>query len=333
MTPSRLFRRPRALIVGYGDIGARCAPWLARRYRCLALLRDPARRAAARAAGLVPLQGDLDQPASLKRLAALAPALRVIVHLAPPPGDGLGDTRTAHLLAALRRRRGAATPAARAAIVPERPRRLVYASTSGVYGDRAGARIDETARVAPANARAQRRVAAEGLLRRAGARAPQSDLRVSILRVPGIYAAERLPLARLEQRMPALREAEDVYTNHIHADDLAAIVLRTLCRGKAQRIVHASDDSEMKMGDYFDRIAERYGRARPPRVSREAAQAALSPMMLSFMRESRRLDNTRLHRELGYRLRYPDVCAFLASEAACAVESSADGVAAHGPRP
>ncbi len=186
--------------------------------------------------------------------------------------------------------------------------KLVYASTTGVYGDCEGARIDETRPVRPANARAKRRVAAERRLRHATAR---GALTASIARIPGIYAASRLPLARLAKGTPALVEDDDVYTSHIHADDLAAIMVRLAARGRPARVIHASDDSELKMGDYFDRVADAFGLARAPRVRREEAERRLDPMLLSFMRESRRLANRRLKRELGVRLRYPSVDDFL----------------------
>ena len=194
-------------------------------------------------------------------------------------------------------------------IPPIRPSvRLIYASTSGVYGDCGGAWIDETRPVHPDNARAKRRVSAEAQLRRA---AQRGVLNVSIRRIPGIYAANRLPLARLEKGTPALAPADDVYTNHIHADDLAGILVVAIRRAKAQRVIHASDESEMRMGEYFDRIADAFNLPRAPRVSREQAEAQLDPMMLSFMRESRRLHNRRLREELRYTLRYPTIDAFI----------------------
>jgi nucleoside-diphosphate-sugar epimerase len=207
--------------------------------------------------------------------------------LAPPRPEGAFDVRTRKLTA----------------ILPEGAR-LVYVSTSGVYGDCGGALVDETRSVAPKNARAGRRVDAERVLRAWAARTASS---VAILRVPGIYAADRLPLKRLHEGTPALRAEDDVYTNHIQADDLARIVMLALFRGLPGRVYHAADDTRLKMGDYFDAVADAYGLARPPRLAREDLRAAVSPMLLSFMSESRRLDNTRMRRELGVRLRYPDV--------------------------
>jgi len=128
-----------------------------------------------------------------------------------------------------------------------------------------------------------------------------------ILRVPGIYAAERLPLARLRARTPVLRPEDDVYTSHVHADDLAGIVSRALEEDAAAGVYNAADDTEMKMGDWFDLVADTRGLPRPARVSREAAGQQIPGALLSFMQESRRLDNTRLKRVLGVRLRYPTV--------------------------
>lgn len=317
ISPRRL-GRPRLLIVGCGDIGTRCLRMLARRFRVFAVTSQPARRAELRAAGGVPLVADLDRPATLARLGSLAGR---VLQLAPPPARGEGDPRTQALLDALRRGSWRSRKARRKpAILPDRPygrsgarrpiqapRALVYASTSGVYGDRGGARVAEVQAVNPGTARARRRVAAERAVRGFGR---GSDWRASIVRIPGIYADERLPLARLKNRTPALASQDDVYTNHIHAHDLARAMIAALFRGKAQRIVHASDDSELRMADYFDLVADRRGLPRPPRLSRQQLRDAVEPSLLSFMSESRRLDNRRLKRELRLRLRYPTVASF-----------------------
>jgi nucleoside-diphosphate-sugar epimerase len=287
--PSR-FKRPTLLVVGCGDIGLRVVRLLRSRWRLLALTSSPERCAELRAAGAVPLLGNLDAPATIARLAGLADA---VLHLAPPPSHGPVDTRTANLLAALARKR--------------RVRCLVYASTSGVYGDCSGARIDETRALRPATDRARRRVDAEARVRRFGR---ALGVRVSLLRVPGIYALDRVggdPRERVARGTPALAPADDVFTNHIHADDLARACVAALHRGLPQRVVHASDDTELKMGDYFDRVADLFDLSHPPRVTREQAAATLSPMQLSFMSESRRLTNDRLKRELGLRLRHPTI--------------------------
>jgi nucleoside-diphosphate-sugar epimerase len=185
---------------------------------------------------------------------------------------------------------------------------VVYVSTSGVYGDCGGALVGETRPVAPQSARARRRVDAEQVLR-SWARGAHG--RLAILRVPGIYAADRLPLRRLEQGTPALAPQDDVYTNHIHADDLAHSVALALFRALPGRVYNAADDTRMKMGEYFDAVADAFGMARAPRLPRVQLQEEVSPMLLSFMAESRRLENLRLKRELGVRLRWPTVHAAL----------------------
>lgn len=289
MLPST-FKRPVLLIVGCGDVGMRVLHLLKGRYRLLALTSTPARAEALRTAGAVPLIGNLDDPATISRLAGLADA---VLHLAPPPLQGTTDPRTRHLLDALARK--------------GRVRCLVYGSTSGVYGNCGGAHFDETRAVNPGTDRARRRVDAESRIRWFGR---AHGVRVAILRIPGIYATDREgghPRERLLRGTAVLRADDDVYTNHIHADDLARACVAALARALPQRVIHASDDTDLTMGDYFDLAADLCGLPRPPRISRAEAQERLSPMLLSFMSESRRLDNQRLKRELRLALRYPTV--------------------------
>lgn len=289
-TRPRRFRQPVLLIVGCGDVGLRVARQLAGRWRVLALTSSADRAPALRAAGAVPLQGNLDTPATLGRLAGLADA---VLHLAPPARDGDTDERTRHLLQALARQ--------------GRVKRLVYGSTTGVYGDAGGARFDETRPVNPANDRARRRVDAEARVRWYG---QAFGVATTVLRIPGIYAGDRPgghPRERLARATPVLVAEDDVYTNHIHADDLARACIAALHRGLPQRIVHASDHSALKMGEYFDLAADLCGLPRPPRITREEAGRTMSAMQLSFWSESRRLDNRRLVKELRVVLRYPTV--------------------------
>jgi len=288
------FRQTRVLIVGCGDVGHRAACQLLPRCRVLALTSQADKAAALRLAGIVPLLGNLDHPRSLARLAGLATR---VMHLAPPPGSGTTDPRTAQLLMALARRGGVKS--------------LVYGSTTGVYGDALGALFDETRVVAPATDRGRRRVDAEARVRWWGRRqVMHSGTRASILRIPGIYALDREggdPRERVRRGSPVLVPEDDVYTNHIHADDLARACVAALWRGRPGRVAHVCDDTDMHMGDYFDWVADHFGLLRPPRMSRTEAAAALSPMQLSFMSESRRLMNQRLKTELRVQLRYPTI--------------------------
>ena len=337
----RRFLRQRVLIVGCGDVGQRVARlWapktpdlsiktaagarlergvlsktIANALPAKASPRGPIVRAltssadkcaALRALGITPLVGNLDERRSLRRLAGLAPR---VIHLAPPgsiQGDaasGTQDLRTRNLLRALVRHAGP---------VPQ----LVYGSTSGVYGDWGGAWVDETCALHASTARALRRVDAEQQLRRWALRFGRSGAAVHVLRIPGIYAGDReggTPVARLQRGTPVLRAEDDVFTSHIHADDLARAVERALWRGQPQRVSNVADQTALRMGDYFDLAADLWGLLRPPRISRADAAQQLSPVLLSFMSESRRLSNTRMRRELGVVLRYPTVVQGLAA--------------------
>ena len=278
--PAR-FRRARVLIVGCGDVGARVARLLLPRVRVLALCRSAGKAAALRQMGITPLAGDLDASASLRRLGALAGR---VLYLAPPSSTDGVDARALALARALRRR----WPAA-----------FVYGSTSGVYGDARGGFTPETRPLRPQTARARRRAAAEAVLRPLGA---------AVLRIPGIYAADRpggSPRARLERRAPVLAAPDDVYTSHIHAEDLARACALALWRARPRRAYNVCDDSQMKMGDWFDLAARLCGLPCPPRMPRAEAEAALPALQMSFLRESRRLTNQRLKRELRLKLRYP----------------------------
>ncbi len=293
--PAR-FRRERVLIVGCGDVGQRAARVLngARRVRILALTSSAERGPALRALGITPLLGNLDDPRSLRRLAGLATR---VLHLAPPPSSELADWRLDPRTRAL----------ARVLVQRSLPASVVYGSTTGVYGDCEGRWINEATPANPKTPRAWRRVDAEAAVHWLGR---ATGVRTTVLRIPGIYAPDRpggTPRERLQRGTPVLRAEDDVYTSHIHADDLARACVLALWRGKPQRNVNVVDDTQLRMGDYFDLAADLYGMPRPPRVARDAAGDQLPLVLLSFMSESRRLLNQRMKRELGLRLRYPTV--------------------------
>jgi nucleoside-diphosphate-sugar epimerase len=285
------------LIVGFGDIAQRAMPELVGRFRVVALVRTAETAARAVRLGATPAMGDLDRPESLASLRGTA---ECVLHLAPPDAGGDRDTRTRSLVDVLSAQR----MLAHANHTIRDLGRFVYVSTSGVYGDCDGAYVDETRPVNPQSDRARRRVDAERTLLDWGAR---EKVGVSILRVPGIYAADRLPIERIVRGTPALRAQDDVFTNHIHADDLVQACVAALLRGADGRIYNVSDDSETKMGDYFDLVADRAGLPRPPRIARADAPGLIPPALLSFMSESRRLVNRRMKVELGVALRYPNV--------------------------
>ena len=367
----RRFRRQRLLIIGCGDIGQRVVQQLHHGWQVMGVARSDETLQKIRTAGALAMRAD-----NAHRLARWATH---ILHAAPPASrDGeVTDRLTRGWLQALARARGqrasttfrpgrarrlgprsaAALLAVPAPAAQARSRsqhapapRLVYLSTTGVYGDRGGAFTRETDTLQPLTDRARRRVDAERQVRfgihrpdasnagspRAGhphadgsrsdsahrdsvrtfgarhRRLQQPPLPALVLRVPGIYAADRLPVERLRQQVPALVPADDVITNHIHADDLARIARTALLRGPRQRVINAVDDSQMTLGDYLDQVADRLGLPRPPRHSRAELTRTLSEVRMSFMRESRRLDSRRLKRELRVRLQWPTVAEFLA---------------------
>lgn len=286
---------PPVLIVGCGYVGGRLARQLTSEGRAVTGLVCSAESAAAlRRDGVTAIQADLDSAAALP---ALPGAGAEAYYFAPPPGEGDGDPRVARVLAAL-----AGCP----------PVRIVYISTSGVYGDCAGAWVDESHPLHPATPRARRRAAAEAALQ---AWSAATGVPVVILRVPGIYGPGKLPLERLRKGLPLLREQDSPFTNRIHVDDLIAVCRAAMTRGTPGAAYNVSDGQPSNMTDYFNRIADVTGLPRPPVVGREDIDA-LSPGMRAFMEESKRLDNRRMREELGVTLRYPTLEAGLAASLA-----------------
>lgn len=319
--PTRPLRQPRLLVVGCGDVGQRVLRLLRGRMRAVVLTSTAEKKTALRALGVRVLEGNLDQPQSLRRLAGLADR---VLHAAPPARTDahVREHRTAHLLNALARvrrdRKNRSDSSLRS--IGSATLRLVYISTTGVYGNRDGGWVDESTTLHPRTGRAQRRLRAERSLRTCGLRGvadsvdsagrPQAGKRFfssSILRAPGIYAADRAhgtPRARLERGVPALRQEDDVFTNRIHANDLARACMLALFRGRAQRVYNVCDDAQIKAGDFLTQAAALYGLPAPERVSKAEMAQRVSPLSMSFLSESRRIRNHRL-RELGLQLHYP----------------------------
>jgi nucleoside-diphosphate-sugar epimerase len=279
-------------VVGCGDVGQRLLTLLGSRWRILVLTSDASKVATLRAPGVRALLGNLDAPTSLARLSGLA---HRVVHLAPPPSQGQEDIRTRNLMQVLSLRSA--------------PLHLVYASTSGVYGDCAGEWVSELRTLNAQTSRGERRVDAERRVRLLG-RIKMGQTKTAVLRIPGIYALDRVggtPFDRLKKGLPVLKPEQDVYTNHIHADDLARAVFRALLLQSTLRSFNVSDDSQLKMGEYFAWAAQAFELPSPPQMDRQDIQTLLSPMQFSFMQESRRLVNLRMKKELKLALRYPTI--------------------------
>ncbi len=299
----------KVLLLGAGDIGRRIVACITPQFAVTAVTSQPANRSPLKRLGARAVSADLDRPRSLSKLPS---DWQILIHCAPPPASGSHDSRTRNLLRSV-----AFRGLERTKILT---RVMVYLSTSGVYGDCGGALVSEARPLRPANARARRRVDAERQLTRV---AKRRGMHLIILRVPGIYAADRLPLERLKAGTPAIVAAEDSYTNHVHAADLAALTVRAMHHARKRRpplmrVYNANDDSDMKMGDYFDLVAQAFGLPAPPRLPRAAIAGAVSPMLLSFMRESRRLDNARQKRELRLAFQFPTVADGVAAIRNCA---------------
>jgi nucleoside-diphosphate-sugar epimerase len=280
----------RIFIVGCGKVGR----LIARRYLdqgrpVAALARSESAAGELESRGIPAVRGDLDDPASLT---ALSLDGYLIQYLAPPPGDGVLDTRMANLLAAL----------------GGRPRRIVYVSTSGVYGDCGGDWVGEDAPPNPQTDRARRRLDAENRLQDWGR---QAGVAMIILRVGGIYGPGRLPEARLRGRAPILAEDQCGYTNRIHVEDLVSICLAAGESTRESRIYNVSDGRPGTMSGYFKAVARRLGLPQPEEIPMEEARERLSPELMSYLLESRRMDTRRLREELGVDLRYPDLDAGL----------------------
>jgi nucleoside-diphosphate-sugar epimerase len=286
--------RPTVFIAGCGDIGIRVAKrWAGKGTPVAALARSERSSERLSRSGIRPVRGDLDVPFSLRGLPVRGSFL---YYFAPPPDGGETDPRARAFLAAI--------PAG------EEPAKAVYMSTTAVYGDSGGAWVTEEAPAAPATARGRRRLDAEGAFLSWGA---GRGVPVVILRVSGIYGPGRLPVEAVRRGAPVVREGEAPWTNRIHADDLAAVCVAAMERGRDRAVYNVSDGSPGTITQYYNAVADLLGLPRPPAVSMEDARQVMSPGMLSYLSESRRLDARRMREELGVTLRYPDLAAGLPS--------------------
>lgn len=303
------------LVVGFGDVGERVTRLLTPEYSVTALIRNPQRAKTAGLCGANHLAGDLSKLETLTALGEQSNQFDAIFHFAPPPGSGLEDTHTRNLLVTLTKGL-TATPTVHL-------KQFIYISTTGVYGDCGGDIINENRPLNPQTDRARRRVDAEQCLQ---AWAALHQVRLIILRAPGIYAIERLPLERIRSGTPAMIANEDSHTNHIHADDLAAACLAACTKAatlNSNQILNVVDDSDLKVGDFLDLLADHFQLTRPPRVSRAELQTRVNPPIASFLNESRRIQNTRMKAVLNLKLRYPTVQDFLTKTPRWSAETAA----------
>lgn len=276
----------KAFILGCGDIGKRIAGnLLSTGTTVTAMTRSEDKVDILCGMGMAAVTGNLDDPDSTDLSAA---AGSLLFYLVPPPGGGIADTRMRNFCTAFEKE---ATPA-----------KVVYLSTSGVYGDCPGIAVTEETPVNPQTARAKRRLDAETTLVRWG---KERGVPVVILRVTGIYGPNRLPVSHLLNGVPLLKEDEAPITNRIHADDLAAVCVAAAIRGEDGEIFNVSDGNHGTMTAYFNAIADLLELPRPRQVSREEAAVAMPPLLYSYFSESRQMDNAKMLTRLGITLRHP----------------------------
>lgn len=272
------------LVIGCGAIGRRVASLALERGMKVCTFN---RSEAAPLEGVTHRAGNLDEP---QTLAGLPTRGAGVIYLAPPPGGGIEDTRMRNFLAGIG-----------AGWVPEK---IVYISTSGVYGDHGSEVVTEETEAAPQTARGKRRLHAERILQQWGL---EHGVPVVVLRVTGIYAPDRLPVSQLTTGQPVLREEEALPSNRIHADDLSRICLAALDRGPDGAIYNVSDGAPSTMTTYFNAAADRLGLQRPRQVTMEEARKVMTPLMISYFSEGRIVDNGKMLRELGITLLYPNL--------------------------
>ena len=281
------------LIVGCGYIGQRLATRLQQTDQPVSgIVRSTESARQLEQLGIRALVADLDSD----RLAALPPDSEQLFYLVPPPAEGSKDSRMEHFLQALRSNGP--------------PGRIVYISTTGVYGDCHGEWVDEQHPPNPRVDRARRRWDAEQQLRDWQG---ETGGELVILRVAGIYGPGRLPLARLRKGLPMVSEAEAPWTNRIHADDLVQTCMAAMARGRNGEVYNATDGHPGNMADYFNQVADQAGLPRPPGIRLAEAEGRLSQGLLSYLRESRRISNRKILDELGVTLAYPTLKEGLAS--------------------
>jgi nucleoside-diphosphate-sugar epimerase len=281
-------------IIGCGDIGRRIGLYLIDQgKKVLAIGRTVERLEELETEGFVTLCGDLDYRESTPDIPLHD---TVVYYLVPPQGGGLSDYRMLNFCRQLSEK--------------NRPRKVVYLSTSGVYGDCSGVVVTEETPVNPQTSRAKRRLNAENQLRD---QAERLDFPLVILRVTGIYGPGRLPVARVAQGHPVLIPEEASFTNRIHSLDLVRICLAAMEKGEGGDIFNVSDGQQSTMTEYFTAIADLHGLPRPRQISMADAEREMNPLMLSYLKESRRMDNRKMLEKLGIELLYPDLTTGLAA--------------------
>ncbi len=273
---------------GFGDIARRISQQSEVTGLPIALItRSDEKFAQLTAQGFEAILDSFDDPENLGHLPLSG---RTVFYTAPPPGGGFSDTRVGVFCAQIS--------------ADNLPDKVIYISTSGVYGDCGGGLVDETVPLNPQTARAKRRADAEMQLQQMSR---TFGVPLVILRVTGIYGPTRLPLQRLQQNHPVLKPEESNITNRIYAEDLARICVAAALKGEGGDIFNVSDGEHGTMTDYFNTVADHFGLPRPEQISRSEATQVMNPLMLSYINESRRMDNRLMLKKLNIELLCPNL--------------------------
>jgi nucleoside-diphosphate-sugar epimerase len=303
---TRFKSRSKSIIVGCGDVGLRILKLFSSKHRILATCRRTEQGKAIKELGGVAIMGDLGNKKFIKRIANLCKSSRCLL-LYQPPNHGHKDPISLKLILQIASQH-------HQYLNLKQNANICYVSTTGVYGDRQGGWVDEKTPTNAKTARAKRRVYAENCWRgknKSHFSQMQNIASVRILRAPGIYSSQRLPIERIKSKIPAIKIEEDAWSNHIHADDLARLCWKCSFAQTGRYIINAVDDQPMKMGDYFDCIADYFGLDRSPRLPKTLIKEQVSEMMWSFMNESRRVNNQRLKNLKTFNLKFHNVKTFL----------------------
>jgi NAD dependent epimerase/dehydratase family enzyme len=308
--PAPFKSRTHSVIVGCGDVGLRILKLFGNKNRILATCRHKKQAAAIQELDGMALNGDLTNKRFSQRIANLCKSSRCFM-LYAPPSQGQTDPISLKLILQINK-------SAHPFLKHKQRTHICYVSTIGVYGNQHGNWVSENMPTQAKTARAKRRVHAENCWRGKN-KAHFSQMKgiasVRILRAPGIYARQRLPIERIKSKIPAIVSQEDAWSNHIHADDLARLCWISSFAQSGRYIINAVDDQPMKMGDYFDSIADHFGLEKPPRLPRSVVKEQVSEIMWSFMNESRRVNNQRLKKLKNFKLKFQNVETFLSQGA------------------
>jgi nucleoside-diphosphate-sugar epimerase len=273
-------------IIGCGDIGFRVARELIRQeHQVQATIHFEEGVKVPQSAGIKTIVANFDFQEDVPDFSMHGQKL---FYFMPPQGGGSSDYRMLNFCRKL---------------APDNyPSKIVYISTSGVYGDCGAELVTEETPINPQTSRAKRRASAENQLRE---QAEKLGFSLVILRVTGIYGPGRLPISQLTKGHEVLKAEDAPGTNRIHSLDLVQICLAAMAKGENGDIFNVCDGQESSMSEYFIAVAKMYGLPQPKQLSWAEAEKVMNPLTFSFLKESRRMSNRKILEKLGIEFQYP----------------------------